>query len=56
MLALGKCGFRGAVQLMSNRGAAVLDHVKTIGLQQKLNMLAVLKKPFGTDAVRQDPA
>ena len=51
MLALGKRGFRGAVQLMSNRGAAVLDHVKTVGLQHKLNMLPVLKKPFETDAI-----
>jgi EAL domain-containing protein (putative c-di-GMP-specific phosphodiesterase class I) len=48
---LGKNGFRGAVQLMSNRGAAVLDHVKTIGAQHKLNMLPVLKKPFETDAI-----
>jgi EAL domain-containing protein (putative c-di-GMP-specific phosphodiesterase class I)/CheY-like chemotaxis protein len=51
MLVLGKRGFRGTVQLMSNRGAAVLDHVKTVGLQQKLNMLPVLKKPFETDAI-----
>jgi EAL domain-containing protein (putative c-di-GMP-specific phosphodiesterase class I) len=48
---LGKHGFRGPVQLMSNRGAAVLDHVKNIGMQHKLNMLAVLKKPFETDAI-----
>ncbi len=51
MVALGKHGFRGAVQLMSNRGAAVLDHVKNIGIQHKLNMLPVLKKPFETDAI-----
>jgi EAL domain-containing protein (putative c-di-GMP-specific phosphodiesterase class I) len=51
IIALGKRGFRGAVQLMSNRGAAVLDHIKTIGLQHKLNMLPVLKKPFETDAI-----
>jgi len=51
MVALGKRGFRGAVQLMSSRGAAVLDHVKTIGLQRKLNMLTPLKKPFETDAI-----
>ena len=48
---LGKRGFRGAIQLISNRGAAVLDHVKNIGLQHKLNMLPVLKKPFETDAI-----
>ncbi len=51
MLALGKRAFRGALQLMSNRGAAVLDHVKTVGAQNKLNMLPVLKKPFETDAI-----
>ena len=48
---LGKRGYRGAVQLMSNRGAAVLEHVKTTGTQHKLNMLPVLKKPFETDAI-----
>ena len=51
MVALGKRGFKGAVQLISTRGAAVLDHVKTVGLQHKLNMLPVLKKPFETDAI-----
>ena len=51
VVALGKNGFTGAVQLMSMRGAAVLDHVKNIGVQHKLNMLPVLKKPFETEAV-----
>ena len=51
VVALGTVGFRGAVQLMSNRGAAVLEHVKGIGLQRQLNMLPVLKKPFETDAI-----
>ncbi len=51
VIAIGKRGFHGAVQLMSNRGAAVLDHVKTIGIQHKLNMLPVLKKPFETEAI-----
>jgi EAL domain-containing protein (putative c-di-GMP-specific phosphodiesterase class I) len=51
VVTLGKSDFRGAIQLMSNRGAAVLDHVKNIGIQHKLNMLPVLKKPFETDAV-----
>jgi EAL domain-containing protein (putative c-di-GMP-specific phosphodiesterase class I) len=36
---------------MSNRGAAVLDHVKNIGIQHKLQMLPVLKKPFETEAI-----
>jgi len=51
VVALGKNGFRGAVQLMSGRGAAVLDHVKGIGTQHNLNMLPVLKKPFETEAI-----
>jgi len=51
ILVLAKRGFHGAVQLMSNRGGAVLDHVKNVGMQNKLNMMAVLKKPFETDAV-----
>jgi EAL domain-containing protein (putative c-di-GMP-specific phosphodiesterase class I) len=51
VVTLGKAGFRGHVQLMSNRGAAVLDHVRKIGLQHKLGMLPVLKKPFETDAI-----
>jgi len=51
MIALGTSGFTGSVQLMSTRGAAVLDHVKGIGLQNKLTMLPVLKKPFETDAI-----
>jgi EAL domain-containing protein (putative c-di-GMP-specific phosphodiesterase class I) len=53
VIALGRSGFRGHVQLMSMRGAAVLDHVKNIGLQHRLNMLPVLKKPFETEAIVQ---
>jgi len=51
MVALGKRNFVGSVQLMSNRGAAVLEHVKNIGTQQHITMLPVLKKPFETDSV-----
>lgn len=51
VVALGAAGFRGAVQLMSNRGAAVLEHVKGVGVRHRLNMLPVLKKPFETDAI-----
>jgi len=51
MMALGARGFAGSVQLMSARGAAVLEHVKSVGVQQKLNMLPVLKKPFETEAI-----
>jgi EAL domain-containing protein (putative c-di-GMP-specific phosphodiesterase class I) len=51
VLALGKSGFRGPMQLMSNRGAAVLEHIKTIGVQHALHMLPVLKKPFETDTL-----
>ena len=51
VIALGRLRYRGAVQLMSGRGAAVLEHVKSIGSQHKLNMLPVLKKPFETEAI-----
>jgi EAL domain-containing protein (putative c-di-GMP-specific phosphodiesterase class I) len=51
VVALGKSRFRGAVQLMSARGAAVLEHVKGIGAQHKLQMLPVLKKPFETETI-----
>jgi EAL domain-containing protein (putative c-di-GMP-specific phosphodiesterase class I) len=51
VLALGKYGFRGPMQLMSNRGSAVLEHIKTIGVQHALHMLPVLKKPFETDTL-----
>ena len=51
MAALGARGFAGAVQLTSSRGAAVLEHVKSIGAEHKLNMLPVLKKPYETEAI-----
>ena len=51
VVALGKLRYRGAVQLMSARGAAVLEHVKVIGSQHKLQMMPVLKKPFETDTI-----
>jgi EAL domain-containing protein (putative c-di-GMP-specific phosphodiesterase class I) len=51
VLALGKHGFRGPMQLMSNRGSAVLEHIKAIGVQHALHMLPVLKKPFETDTI-----
>jgi EAL domain-containing protein (putative c-di-GMP-specific phosphodiesterase class I) len=51
IVALGKRGYRGAVQLMSNRGAAVLEHVRNIGGQHSLKMLPVLKKPFESNTV-----
>jgi EAL domain-containing protein (putative c-di-GMP-specific phosphodiesterase class I) len=51
MVALGRTALSCSVQLMSNRGAAVLEHVKNIGTQQQISMLPVLKKPFETDAV-----
>jgi len=51
VIALGKNGFAGSVQLMSNRGAAVLEHVKMIGEKHTLKMLPILKKPFETDAI-----
>jgi EAL domain-containing protein (putative c-di-GMP-specific phosphodiesterase class I) len=51
VIALGKYGFTGPVQLMSGRGAAVLEHVKNVGLQHRLQMLPVLNKPFETEAI-----
>jgi EAL domain-containing protein (putative c-di-GMP-specific phosphodiesterase class I) len=51
VLALSRAGYTGAVQLMSNRGSAVLAHVKSIGEQHHLRMLPVLKKPFETSLV-----
>lgn len=51
VVTLGKQGFSGCVQLMSNRGSAVLEHVKAIGEQHKMTMLPVLKKPFDTKTI-----
>ncbi len=36
---------------MSSRGSAVLAHVKSIGEQQHLKMLPVLRKPFETNVI-----
>jgi CheY-like chemotaxis protein len=44
VVALGNGNYRGRVQLMSSRGSAVLAHVQSIGEQQKLQMLPVLRK------------
>ena len=46
ILRLAKANYRGAVQLMSGRGTAVLEYVKRIGVEHGLNMLPVLTKPF----------
>jgi len=51
VVALGQRGYSGYVQLMSNRGSAVLAHVKSIGDQHRLLMLAPLKKPFETGTI-----
>ncbi|MPZ36589.1 MAG: EAL domain-containing protein [Rhizobiales bacterium] len=51
VVALGKRGYFGFVQLVSNRGSAVLEHVKSIGEQHGLQMLPVLKKPFETSSI-----
>ena len=50
VVALGKW-YPGYMQLMSARGSAVLDHVKSIGEQHRLKMLPVLKKPFETGTI-----
>ena len=51
VVGLGKRGYFGFVQLMSSRGSAVLEHVKSVGEQHRLQMLPVLKKPFETSAI-----
>jgi EAL domain-containing protein (putative c-di-GMP-specific phosphodiesterase class I) len=51
--ALSKAGYDGAIQLMSNRGAAVLDTVRQAGEQRRLRMLPALKKPFETSAIQK---
>jgi EAL domain-containing protein (putative c-di-GMP-specific phosphodiesterase class I) len=51
VVALSVGGYRGRVQLMSSRGSAVLAHVKSIGEQQRLQMLPVLRKPFETSVI-----
>ncbi len=51
IVAFGTGGFHGQVQLMSSRGAAVLAHIKTMGEQQRLQMLPVLRKPFETNVI-----
>ncbi len=51
LLRLSRTGYSGPVQLMSRRGAAVLEHVRKVGLEHKLHMLPALKKPFGGDAI-----
>ena len=50
---LAGISYAGAVQLMSNRGSAVLESVRSKGAQHKLNMLPVLKKPFETAAIQK---
>lgn len=51
ILMLAERGHAGFVQLMSGRGLAVLEHVKQVGLQHRLQMLPVLQKPFETSAI-----
>jgi EAL domain-containing protein (putative c-di-GMP-specific phosphodiesterase class I) len=51
IMTLGRSAYTGAVQLISNRGSAVLAHIKSIGEQQRLNMLPTLKKPFETSSI-----
>jgi EAL domain-containing protein (putative c-di-GMP-specific phosphodiesterase class I) len=50
---LSNSNFAGAVQLISNRGSAVLDTVRQAGEQMKIRMLPVLKKPFETSTIQK---
>jgi len=52
MEVLGSSGCRGAVQLMSGRGAAVLETFRQAGEKYGLRMLPVLKKPFESLALQ----
>lgn len=51
LLRFVKSGYRGPVQLISSRGAAVLDYVTRIGVGHGLTMLPALTKPFDRQAV-----
>jgi EAL domain-containing protein (putative c-di-GMP-specific phosphodiesterase class I)/CheY-like chemotaxis protein len=51
--ALSRANYTGAVQLVSHRGAAVLESLKHIGETHRLRMLPVLKKPFETSAIQK---
>ena len=51
ILMLARRGYTGSVQLISSRTTAVLEHVKKVGIEHKLNMLPVLQKPISTDTV-----
>lgn len=53
LVALGKSGFGGAVQLISTLPPQMIDPVKTVGTQQKLRMLPCLRKPFDSTAVHK---
>jgi EAL domain-containing protein (putative c-di-GMP-specific phosphodiesterase class I) len=49
---LQQANCQGPVQLISGRGAAVLETVRQAGEQYGLRMLPVLKKPFETSALQ----
>jgi len=51
--ALGKAGFKGALQLMTGRGGAVLETAVKAAGQAALNLLPPLKKPFETSVIQQ---
>jgi EAL domain-containing protein (putative c-di-GMP-specific phosphodiesterase class I) len=45
-------GYKGAVQLVSGRGAEILNNVKRIGERRSLRMLPVLEKPLRPDDIK----
>jgi EAL domain-containing protein (putative c-di-GMP-specific phosphodiesterase class I)/CheY-like chemotaxis protein len=51
LAALGAAGYRGPVQLTLSRGAKHLTQIQTIGQQQHLHLLPVLRKPFETSVI-----
>jgi DNA-binding NtrC family response regulator len=50
---LGKRQYRGVVQLMSGRNAAILEDVRRVGEWHELIMLPPLQKPFRIDSIRK---
>lgn len=49
--AIGEQKYRGPLQLMSNRGAAVVESVQQVAARYSLGVLPVLKKPIDRPAI-----
>jgi EAL domain-containing protein (putative c-di-GMP-specific phosphodiesterase class I)/AmiR/NasT family two-component response regulator len=51
ILMLRSRGYTGSVQLIGRRNSEVLEYVRKIGVEYKLNMLPVLQKPISTETL-----